>query len=85
MSAGYRDDMTMDEVMRIWPASIRIILSHGMLCVGCPIAPFHTISDAAREHGLGEGELRRALQAVAASSPERREPPTPLELALQRA
>ena len=76
---------SMDEIMRRWPATIRVILQNGMLCVGCPIAPFHTISDAAREHGLGEGELRRALQAVAASSPERCEPPTPLEHALQRA
>ncbi|MGB3833049.1 MAG: DUF1858 domain-containing protein [Mesorhizobium sp.] len=81
----FSDDATMDEIMRRWPATIRVILQNGMLCVGCPIAPFHKISDAAREHGLTEDELRRELQAVAASSPERREPPTPLELALRRA
>ncbi|WP_264484391.1 hypothetical protein [Mesorhizobium sp. PAMC28654] len=35
-----------------------------MLCVGCPIAPFHTISEAAREHGLNEESLRFDLQAA---------------------
>lgn len=64
MSAGYRDDMTMDEVMRIWPASIRIILSHGMLCVGCPFAKFQTLNDAIREHRVDGDRLRAELYAV---------------------
>jgi hybrid cluster-associated redox disulfide protein len=61
------DDMTVDEVMRRWPSTIRVFLRHGMLCVGCPIAAFHTISEAAREHGLDEVELRRELESVASS------------------
>ncbi|UDL90499.1 DUF1858 domain-containing protein [Mesorhizobium sp. PAMC28654] len=44
--------------------TIRVVLQHGMLCVGCPIAPFHTISEAAREHGLNEESLRFDLQAA---------------------
>lgn len=59
------DGMTVDEVMRRWPSTIRVFLRHGMLCVGCPIAAFHTISDAAREHGLDEATLRRELESVA--------------------
>lgn len=49
--------------MRSAPATIRVVLRHGMLCVGCPIASFHTIADAAREHDLDEGQLRRDLEA----------------------
>ncbi|RUV84265.1 MAG: DUF1858 domain-containing protein [Mesorhizobium sp.] len=58
------DDVTMDGIMRGTPAAIRVVLRHRMLCVGCPIASFHTISDAAREHDLDEDRLRRDLQAV---------------------
>lgn len=61
------EDMTVDEVMRRWPSTIRVFLRHGMLCVGCPIATFHTISDAAREHGLDEAALREELENAASS------------------
>jgi hybrid cluster-associated redox disulfide protein len=57
-------DMTMDEIMRRWPETIRGIIHNGMLCVGCPIAPFHTVAEAAREHGLDEAALRQALEAA---------------------
>ena len=53
------EDMTMDEIMRAWPATIRVVLDHGMLCVGCPIASFHTVEDAVREHSL-DGERFRS-------------------------
>ncbi|TIV31388.1 MAG: hypothetical protein E5V99_15100, partial [Mesorhizobium sp.] len=39
-------------------------LQHGMLCVGCPIASFRTVSDAAREHDLDEDQLRCDLEAA---------------------
>jgi hybrid cluster-associated redox disulfide protein len=60
-------DMTMDEIMRRWPLTIRVVIRSGMLCVGCPIASFHTVSDAAREHGLDEALLRSDLEAAASS------------------
>ena len=63
----FSDDMTVDEVTRRWPATIRVFLRHGMLCVGCPIAAFHTISDAAREHGVDEAALRQELESAASS------------------
>ncbi|TPL71529.1 DUF1858 domain-containing protein [Mesorhizobium sp. B2-3-15] len=61
------DDMTMDQIMRRWPLTIRVVIRRGMLCVGCPIASFHTVSDAAREHGLDEVLLRSDLEAAASS------------------
>ncbi|MDH6233811.1 hybrid cluster-associated redox disulfide protein [Mesorhizobium soli] len=57
MKSRFDHDMTMDTIMREWPGTIRVILNHGMLCVGCPIASFHTVSDAAREHSLDEEKL----------------------------
>ncbi|MGX8009984.1 DUF1858 domain-containing protein [Mesorhizobium sp. ORM8.1] len=64
MKHRFSDDATMDEIMRMSPAAIRIVLQHGMLCIGCPIASFHTVSDAAREHDLNEEQLSRDLQAT---------------------
>jgi hybrid cluster-associated redox disulfide protein len=56
--------MSMDEIMRKWPATVRVAISHHLLCVGCPIGPFHSIADAAREHGLDEAILRREFEAA---------------------
>jgi len=56
------EDMTMDEIMRLWPATIRVVLDHGMLCVGCPIAPFHTVGDAVREHHLDGVRFRLDIE-----------------------
>ncbi|HEX7076380.1 MAG TPA: DUF1858 domain-containing protein [Hyphomicrobiaceae bacterium] len=64
MTGRYRDDMTMDEIMRRWPATIRVVLRHQLLCVGCPIAGFHTVADAIREHGLDSERFRRELMAA---------------------
>jgi len=64
MKRKLNDDATMDAIMRETPAAIRVVLQHGMLCVGCPIAPFHTVSEAAREHDLDEDQLRRDLEAT---------------------
>ncbi len=70
MSKRYHDDMTMDEIMRLWPQTMRTILDHGLLCVGCPIASFHTVDDAVREHGLADEGFRASLRKaiVAAES-----------------
>lgn len=64
MTRGYRNDMTMDQIMRRWPATIRVVLRHQLLCVGCPIAGFHTVDDAIREHGVDAERFRRELLAA---------------------
>ena len=68
MKRKFSDDTTMDEIMHGSPAAIRVVLQNGMLCVGCPIASFHTIADAAREHDLNEEQLSCNLRAAIESS-----------------
>jgi hybrid cluster-associated redox disulfide protein len=46
--------MTVDEIMRRWPATIRVFMRYRMLCIGCPIGVFHTVADACEAHGLDE-------------------------------
>jgi hybrid cluster-associated redox disulfide protein len=59
--------LLVDDVMRRWPATIRVFIDFRMRCVGCPIACFHTVADAAREHDVDGGSFLAALRARAAA------------------
>ena len=66
-----------DDVMRQWPATIRVFLDFRMHCIGCPIGCFHTIDDACREHRVDPNAFLSALRAtIAALSPEPRVAPS---------
>ena len=58
-------DDIVGEVMNARPATIRIFLDFRMGCVGCPIAAFHTVDDACKEHGVDRDEFLAALRAAA--------------------
>lgn len=58
------DDLTVAEIMSRWPATIGVFIAHDMHCVGCPIAIFHSIADAAQEHHLDEAPLSEAIREV---------------------
>jgi hybrid cluster-associated redox disulfide protein len=62
-------DMPVDEIMRRWPATIAVVLRHGMLCVGCPIGSFHTVTDACTEHGVDEAMFLQELIAAIRGEP----------------
>ncbi len=63
-------DLPLDDMMRRWPSTIPVMLRHRFLCVGCPIAPFHTLLDACREHGADlEAVTVEIEEAVGASVP----------------
>lgn len=63
-------EMSIDKMMRAWPLTIRVVLKHRMLCVGCPVASFHTISDACREHGVDESLFLNEVARVIGSKIE---------------
>jgi hybrid cluster-associated redox disulfide protein len=58
-----RFDDLVDDVMSRSPQAIRVFLQFRMRCVGCPIACFHTIDDACREHGVDRAAFFGALAA----------------------
>ena len=58
-------DMTVDQVMNRWPASVRVFLDFRMRCVGCPIAAFHSVEEASREHEIDAHALLASLRSVA--------------------
>jgi hybrid cluster-associated redox disulfide protein len=63
-AAVFDPGLSMDEIMRRWPATIPVLMKHRMLCIGCPVGPFHTVSEACRAHGLDEAEVETKLLAA---------------------
>jgi hybrid cluster-associated redox disulfide protein len=59
------DDLV-DDVMRSAPETIRVFLGFRMGCVGCPIACYHSVNDACREHGVDRDAFLAALRSVGA-------------------
>jgi len=47
-------DLTLADLMTLWPETIPVFVRHKMLCVGCLISPFHTVTDACAEYDLDE-------------------------------
>jgi hybrid cluster-associated redox disulfide protein len=66
MPIGF-DDLV-DDVMRGAPETIRVFLQFRMGCVGCPIACFHTVDDACREHSVDRDEFLSVLRPVVAEA-----------------
>ena len=55
------DTLSLNEVMRIWPRTIRVFIDWHLQCIGCPIANLHHLTDAADEHGYDREALRSAV------------------------
>ena len=57
-------DTLVDDVMSAYPATIRTFLDFKMACVGCPVACFHTVSDACGHCGQrGAGQATSQVMA----------------------
>ena len=65
----------LSEMMQRWPQTIYVFLERQMLCVGCPIGPFHTVEDACREYGLDQAGLLRELRAAVNEEERLQAPP----------
>ncbi|WP_296432279.1 DUF1858 domain-containing protein [Yoonia sp.] len=48
----YDPDTPLNELIADWPETVEVFFRHQMLCVGCLVAPFHTVTDACKEYGL---------------------------------
>lgn len=68
-SQSIRDpNISVMDIMDKWPETIMVFMRYKMLCVGCSIAPFHTIKEACEEHSLDEAMIRTQLDAILCSS-----------------
>jgi len=45
-------DMPIGDVVRKYPDTVNVFLSHGLMCVGCAVARFESIRQGAQAHGI---------------------------------
>lgn len=60
-------DLPLHALFARWPQTVAVFLARHMLCVGCPISPFHTVIDACAEYGLDETAFRADLHSAVRS------------------
>lgn len=58
-------DLSLHDMMTCWPGTIPVFLRHRMLCVGCLISPFHTVTEACAAYDLDEEEFLAELMQAA--------------------
>lgn len=65
-------DLALSRLFEAWPHAARPFLWRGMLCPGCPIAPFHTVTDACAEYDLDEDAFREEIARALGTTSIRR-------------
>jgi len=70
--------ITVEDTLNRWPATARVFLAHRMACVGCTMAPFERLPEAAGHYGLPEDafldEIHRASLGPEPDEPRRADP-----------
>jgi hybrid cluster-associated redox disulfide protein len=64
-------DMTVEEVLARWPGLARVFVRRRMGCVGCAMARFDRLADAARVYGVPPAALVAALRRAARAADRR--------------
>jgi len=57
-------ETTIGEVVQKYPETVRVFLSHGLMCVGCAAARFENIQQGAQAHGIEVDALVADLNAA---------------------
>lgn len=56
---------TVGDILERHPRAMRIFIDHRMACIGCAIAPYHTIEEACAEYGVSvDAVVREIAEAV---------------------
>lgn len=59
---------TIEEVLTNWPETAVVFKRHKMACIGCDVANFYTIADAAAVYKLSVEEFVSELELVIESA-----------------
>ncbi len=62
-------DMTVAQLLVQWPATAAVFVRRGMACVGCSLAPFETLVEAASVYGQEPGGFLAELARVSGAPP----------------
>lgn len=63
-------DLTMAALLEQWPAAQAVLERHAMACIGCVVAPFCTVREAAGIYHLSVDEFLAELVACVSTRPQ---------------
>ena len=72
MAAALTITMTIAELISDWPGARAALSRRGMACIGCVMAPFETLEEAASAYGFDPYEFLRDVTLDRTSSRRRR-------------
>jgi hybrid cluster-associated redox disulfide protein len=73
------EQLSLSMIMDRWPGTITVFLHYRFICVGCVIAPYHSLKEACSEHGADINEVCAALDQVIRQNPNGREKSGPAQ------
>lgn len=56
-------EMLIGDIVQKYPQGVETLLSHGMHCIGCHVAYWETIEQAAIAHGIDVNKLIKELNS----------------------
>lgn len=59
-------DLTVGQMMELWPQTIAVFLRHHMRCIGCPVRRFYTVTEACRIYGLSRADFMDEVRVAIA-------------------
>lgn len=59
-------DMSIAKIVQQYPETVRVFLSHGLMCIGCAAARFENLEQGALAHGIDVETLVKDLNAAVA-------------------
>jgi len=57
-------EMSISEIVQAHPQTVRVFLSHGLMCIGCAAARFESLQQGALAHGIDVDALLKDLNEV---------------------
>lgn len=61
-------DMSIAQIVQEYPQTVRVFLSHGLMCIGCAAARFENLEQGAMAHGIDVDALLTDLNAAVGQS-----------------
>lgn len=56
--------MPISEIVQKYPQTVRVFLSHGLMCIGCAAARYENLEQGAMAHGIDVDALVKDLNAA---------------------
>ena len=57
-------EMAIGDIVQENPQTVRVFLSHGLMCIGCAAARFESLEQGALAHGIDVDTLVKDLNSV---------------------